>query len=71
MTPDQINERDGTVHYRCRACGAGKNLRWFGGTSCPVCKDNEACATELSREVEEARQQEAFYQIEYEERYGR
>lgn len=55
LTPDEINERHGEVIYRCRPCGAEKDLQWYRETSCPVCRRQE-CHSELDREFEEAMQ---------------
>ena len=51
--PHEIRSKDGTSIYRCRSCGTDENLRWFGGTSCPVCTKIE-CINEIRREFNEA-----------------
>lgn len=53
MIPDQINATHRQVIYRCRACQAESGLRWFAGTSCPVCSKPE-CSAVLTKEIEEA-----------------
>jgi hypothetical protein len=47
-TPDEINKKNG-AHYRCRPCGASSGLRWYRGTSCPVCANPE-CVKALDAE---------------------
>lgn len=41
MTPDDVNQRDGVMHYRCRSCRVDHGLHWYRGTSCPVCSKPE------------------------------
>lgn len=47
--PHEIRRADGSAAYHCRACRAEENLRWFRGTSCPVCSKPE-CSAELNVE---------------------
>ena len=55
-SPDDINKERGHIVYRCRACYADKDLVWFNGTSCPVCRKPD-CAKVLWQEYDDARKQ--------------
>ena len=55
-SPNDINGERGHTVYRCRACHTDKDLVWFNGTSCPVCRDPK-CALELWSEYDDARKQ--------------
>lgn len=44
--PHEIRRQDGSPAYHCRTCLTTEDLRWFNGTSCPVCRKPE-CSKEL------------------------
>ncbi len=45
LSPSQINEQCNEIAYRCRVCQTHVDLKWFYGTSCPVCKNPDCYET--------------------------
>jgi hypothetical protein len=69
MSPGEINAKYPEPVYRCRACRSAENLRWFGGTSCPVC-DKPECSAALVKEIEDSNAYEESLDQLYADRYG-